>query len=253
VTANLGVALAKLGYKVAVIDCDVYGFSIHRVLGVHGRPTVLNNMFLPLEAHGVKVVTMGNFVPDDQAIVWRGPMLHKVVQQFLADGYWGDPDFVLLDLPPGTGDVPLSLGQLLSGADMLVVTTPQEAAQKVAVRAGKMTEQVPLKLLGVVENMSYFVCPSCDEKHYLFGQGGGEELASELNTELLAQIPMDTNLRQGSDEGKPVVVTDPDSPGAQAITELAKRIAKTAPSIKGRKLPVMTLRPNGDPHAGHQH
>jgi ATP-binding protein involved in chromosome partitioning len=253
VTANLGVALAKLGYKVAVIDCDVYGFSIHRVLGVQGRPTVLNNMFLPLEAHGVKVVSMGFFVPDDQAIVWRGPMLHKVVQQFLADGYWGDPDFVLLDLPPGTGDVPLSLGQLLSGADMLIVTTPQEAAQKVAIRAGKMTEQVPLKIIGVVENMSYFVCPSCDEKHYLFGSGGGEELARALDTELLTQIPMDTKLRQGSDEGKPIVVTDPDSPAAQAITELARKIAKTAPSLKGRKLPVMTTRPATDAHAGHNH
>ena len=253
VTANLGVALGQLGYKVGVVDCDIYGFSIHRVLGVSGRPTILNDMALPLEAHGIKVMSMGFLVPDDQAMIFRGPMLHKYVYQFLAGAYWGDVDFMLFDLPPGTGDVPLSLGKdFVPGADMIVVTTPQEAAQKVAVRAGKMIEQVPLKMLGVVENMSYFVCPSCDERHQIFGEGGGLVLSKELDTDLLAQIPFDTKLRQGSDEGKPIVVTEPDSPAASAIIELAKRIAKTAPSLKGRMLPVMSVRPAGDGH-GHSH
>ncbi|MFA5890450.1 MAG: Mrp/NBP35 family ATP-binding protein [Actinomycetota bacterium] len=256
VTANLGVALAQQGHKVAIVDCDIYGFSIHRVLGVTGRPTVLNNMFLPLEAHGVKVVTMGFFVPDDQAIIFRGPMLHKIVQQFLADGYWDDPDFVLFDLPPGTGDVPLSLAQLLPGADMLVVTTPQEAAQKVAVRAGKMTEQVDLRLAGVIENMSYYVCPDCETKHALFGEGGGAELAEALGTKLLGQIPMDQHLREGSDAGVPIVVSDPDSPASLAIHAIARAIAKSATSLVGKSLPVMSFgdgrAPAGE-HAGHTH
>ena len=254
VTANLGVALAQQGHKVAIVDCDIYGFSIHRVLGVTGRPTVLNNMFLPLEAHGVKVVTMGFFVPDDQAIIFRGPMLHKIVQQFLTDGYWGDPDFVLFDLPTGTGDVPLSLAQLLPGADMIVVTTPQEAAQKVAVRAGKMTEEVQLKLAGVIENMSYYVCPDCDSRHTLFGEGGGAELAEALGTKLLGQIPMDQHLREGADAGVPVVVSEPDSPASQAIHAIARNIAKSATSLVGKSLPVLSFGgASSGEHAGHSH
>ncbi|HVL32601.1 MAG TPA: Mrp/NBP35 family ATP-binding protein [Actinomycetota bacterium] len=255
VTANLGIALSKLGYKVGIVDCDIYGFSIHRVMGVSGRPTVIEDMALPLEAHGVKVMSMGFLVPDDQAIIWRGPMLHKVVQQFLGHAYWGDVDFMLMDLPPGTGDVPLSIAQLLSGAEMVVVTTPQEAAQKVAVRAGKMTEQVPLKIIGVIENMSYFICPDCNEKHLIFGEGGGNELATALDTKLLGQIPMDTRLRQGSDEGKPIVVTDPDSPASLAITEIAAAIAKTGQSLVGKSLPVMMTTSGGarGGHEGHSH
>lgn len=252
VTANLAIALAKQGYSVGVVDADVYGFSIHRMLGVSGRPTVINDMALPLEAHGVKVMSMGFLVPDDQAIVWRGPMLHKVMQQFLANAYWGDVDFMLMDLPPGTGDVPLSLAQLLSGAEMIVVTTPQEAAQKVAVRTGRMTEQVPLRVIGVIENMSYFVCPDCDAQHRIFGDGGGEALAEALDTEVLGEIPIDLTLRQGSDEGKPVVVADPDSPAAQAIVEIATRIAKKTPSLVGKRLPVMMAQPAGGGH-GHNH
>ncbi|HEX9774182.1 MAG TPA: Mrp/NBP35 family ATP-binding protein [Actinomycetota bacterium] len=239
VTANLGVALAGLGYKVGIIDADVYGFSQPGMLGVMGRPTVFDNMALPLEAHGAKVISVGFLTPEDTPVIWRGPLLHKMIHQFLADVYWGDVDFVLIDMPPGTGDVSISIAQYLPGADMIVVTTPQEAAQKVAARAGKMTEQVDLNVLGVVENMSFFLCPSCNEKHRIFGQGGGAALAQQLGTELLAEIPIDHKLREGADDGKPIVVTEPESPAAAAIIDLAKRIAKKAPSLRGRRLPIL--------------
>jgi ATP-binding protein involved in chromosome partitioning len=248
VTANLGVALAKLGYKVGVVDCDVWGFSIPRMLGVSGRPTAFNGMMLPLEGHGVKVISMGFFVPDEQPVIWRGPMLHKAINQFLTDAYWGDLDFVLADLPPGTGDVSISLAQFLPGADMIVVTTPQEAAQKVAARAGRMTEQVNLRVAGVIENMSYFVCSSCDTEHRIFGEGGGKLLAETLDTELLGAIPLQDELRIGADTGVPIVVSSPDSPAAVALTEIARKIAKTAPSLVGKKLPLLT-----QSGGGHQH
>ncbi len=241
ITANLAVALAKQGFKVGVIDCDVWGFSIPRMMGVAGRPTAFNGMILPLEAHGVKVISMGFFIPDEQPVIWRGPMLHKAINQFLADVYWGDDlDFMLLDLPPGTGDVSISLAQFLPGADMVIVTTPQEAAQKVAARAGKMSEQMPLKVIGVIENMSYFMCPGCDAQHRIFGEGGGKELAASLGTELLGEIPIEETLREGSDIGTPIVVLKPESDSAKAIEAIAARIAKHKPSIKGRKLPMFT-------------
>lgn len=236
-TANLAVALAQRGHKVGVVDCDVYGYSIPKMLGVTGRPVAFEGMFLPLEGHGVKVVSMGFFVPEDQPVIWRGPMLHKALHQFLADAYWGDDiEYILLDMPPGTGDVAISIAQYLPGAEMLVVTTPQEAAQTVAVRAGRMTDQVNLKVIGVVENMSTFICPGCDEAHHIFGSGGGEKLAESLNSKVLAEVPIDVRLRQGGDEGKPVVITDPDSPASRAIFALADQLATTKPSLKGKKL-----------------
>jgi ATP-binding protein involved in chromosome partitioning len=250
-TANLAVSLAQLGYKVGVVDVDVWGFSQARMLGVHGRPTAFDGMALPLEGHGVKVMTMGFLVPDDQPVIWRGPMLHKIVQQFLADVYWGDVDFILADLPPGTGDVSISISQYLPGAELLIVTTPQEAAAKVAARAGRMTDQVNLRLLGVVENMSFFICPSCNEKHRIFGEGGGASLAEALGTKLLAEIPIDQGLREGADEGKPIVITTPDSPAAQAIAALAKAIGGTGPSLVGKRLPL-AVAPGKQAHA-HQH
>ncbi|GAC1425775.1 MAG: Mrp/NBP35 family ATP-binding protein [Actinomycetota bacterium] len=258
VTANLAVALAKQGLKVGVIDCDVWGFSIPRMMGVHGRPTAFDGMILPLEAHGVKVISMGFFIPDEQPVIWRGPMLHKAINQFLADVYWGDLDFILLDLPPGTGDVAISLAQFLPGADMIVVTTPQEAAQKVAARAGKMTDQVALKVIGVIENMSYYVCPSCDTQHHIFGEGGGKLLAESLNTELLGEIPIEEALREGSDDGMPIVVRKPDSASALAIEAIARKLAQHKPSIKGRKLPLFTRGKHQAPaasggHEGHNH
>jgi len=245
-TANLAVALAQQGFSVGVIDCDVYGYSIPRMLGAAGRPTAFNGMVLPLEAHGVKVISVGFFVPEEQPVIWRGPLLHRMIQQFLADVYWGDVDFVLLDLPPGTGDVAISIAQFLPGADMIVVTTPQEAAQRVAARAGKMTEQVNLRVMGVIENMASFVCPNCDEEHDIFGSGGGELLATELDTKVLGRIPIDVRLREGSDEGKPIVLTDPDSPAAAALIEIARAIGKEGPTLKGKRLPLFTAGPMGD-------
>jgi ATP-binding protein involved in chromosome partitioning len=241
VTANLAVALAKQGLKVGLVDCDVWGFSIPRMMGVAGQPTRVDQMIMPLEAHGVKVMSIGFFVPDSQPVIWRGPMLHKAINQFLADVYWGDElDFLLLDLPPGTGDVSISLAQFLPGADMIVVTTPQEAAQKVAARAGAMTEQLNLKVLGVVENMSYFVCPSCDSKHRIFGEGGGAQLASQLGTELLGEIPIEEALREGSDTGTPIVALKPDAPSAIALEEIAAKLAAHRASLKGKRLPLFT-------------
>ncbi|MEX2557940.1 MAG: P-loop NTPase, partial [Actinomycetota bacterium] len=216
-------------------------------------------MMLPLEAHGVKVISMGFFVPDEQPVIWRGPMLHKAIQQFLSDAYWGDVDFILADLPPGTGDVSISLAQFLPGADMLVVTTPQEAAQKVAARAGRMTEQVNLRIIGVVENMSYFVCPSCDAEHAIFGEGGGELLAETLDAELLGKIPLQETLRKGADGGVPVVVSEPDSPAGKALLDIARKIGKHGPSLVGKRLPLLGGmmggggQGNGGGHAGHNH
>jgi ATP-binding protein involved in chromosome partitioning len=256
VTANLAVALAQQGFKVGVVDCDVWGFSIPRMLGVSGRPTSFNGMMLPLEAHGVKVISMGFFVPDEQPVIWRGPMLHKAIQQFLSDAYWGEVDFILADLPPGTGDVSISLAQFLPGADMLVVTTPQEASQKVAARAGRMTEQVNLRIIGVVENMSYFVCPACDAEHAIFGEGGGELLAETLDAELLGKIPLQETLRKGADGGVPVVVSEPDSPAGKALLDIARKIAKHGPSLVGKRLPLLGGRMGEQPaggHAGHNH
>jgi len=257
VTANLAVGLAQLGFKVGVVDCDVWGFSIPRMLGVSGRPTAFNGMMLPLEAHGVKVISMGFFVPDETPVIWRGPMLHKAIQQFLSDVYWGDVDFILADLPPGTGDVSISLAQFLPGADMLVVTTPQEAAQKVAARAGRMTEQVNLRIIGVVENMSSFICPACDAEHHIFGEGGGEQLAEVLDTKLLGKVPLQETLRKGADGGMPIVVNEPDSPAGRALLEITKELAKFGPSLVGKRLPLlagpMTGAHAGHDHAGHNH
>ncbi len=260
ITANLAVGLAQQGFKVGVVDCDVWGFSIPRMMGVAGRPTAFNGMMLPLEAHGVKVISMGFFVPDDTPVIWRGPMLHKAINQFLADVYWGDLDFVLADLPPGTGDVSISIAQFLPGADMLVVTTPQEAAQKVAARAGRMTEQVNLRIIGVVENMSYFVCPTCDAEHHIFGEGGGEILAETLDTELLGKIPLQETLRKGADGGVPLVLSEPDSPAGRALNDVAKKLATFAPSMVGKRLPLFAGRQAGNGghpdhahHAGHNH
>ena len=182
-------------------------------------------MIVPLEAHGVKVISMGFFVAEEKPVIWRGPMLHKAVQQFLGDVYWGELDFLLLDLPPGTGDVSLSMAQFLPGAQMLVVTTPQEAARKVAERAGKMAGQVRQRCVGVIENMSYFVCPHCGERTAIFGEGGGQEAADTLGVPLLGQIPLMPELREGGDEGTPIVVSDPDSAAGEALLDAAGELA----------------------------
>jgi ATP-binding protein involved in chromosome partitioning len=248
VTVNLAAAMARDGLRVGVLDADVWGFSVPRMLGVSGKPVGFNNMILPLEAHGVKVISMGFFVPEETPVIWRGPMLHKAIEQFLGDVYWGDVDVLLADLPPGTGDVSISLASFLPGAQMLVVTTPQDAARKVAERAGKMAERTNLRPLGVVENMSFFVCPHCGEREEIFGRGGGQEAAGTLGVPLLAQIPLVSSLREGGDEGRPIVVREPDSPASVALVEAGRAIKRTTRSRIGKPLAVVAS-PSGDGHA----
>jgi len=255
ITVNLACALAAEGYRVGVLDADVWGFSVPRMIGVTGQPVGFNNMILPLESHGVKVISMGFFVPEETPVIWRGPMLHKAIEQFLGDVYWGELDFLLADLPPGTGDVSISLASFLPGASMLVVTTPQEAARKVAERAGKMAERTNLRPLGVIENMSWFACPHCGERTSIFGAGGGQEAADTLGVPLLAQVPLMPDLREGGDEGRPIVVTDPDSPAGQALRDAARRVAQSTRSKVGKPLPLMASPGAGvaGGHAGHRH
>lgn len=256
VTVNLACAMAAEGYRVGILDADVWGFSVPRMLGVQGKPVGFDDMILPLESHGVKVISMGFFVPEETPVIWRGPMLHKAIEQFLGDVYWGDLDFLLCDLPPGTGDVSISLASFLPGASMLVVTTPQEAARKVAERAGKMAERTNLRPIGVVENMSWFVCPHCGEREEIFGHGGGQEAAETLGVPLFAQVPLQPALRQGGDEGRPIVVTDPDSPAGEALRRAAREIARSTRSKVGKPLPLMA-RPGAamaaGGHQGHAH
>jgi ATP-binding protein involved in chromosome partitioning len=252
VTVNLACALAAEGHRVGVLDADVWGFSVPRMMGVTGKPVGFNDMILPLESHGVKVISMGFFVPEETPVIWRGPMLHKAIEQFLGDVYWGDLDFLLCDLPPGTGDVSISLASFLPGASMLVVTTPQDAARKVAERAGKMAERTNLRPIGVIENMSWFVCPHCGERTPIFGKGGGDEAAQTLGVPLFAQVPLEPSLREGGDDGTPIVVTDPDSPAGEALRHAAREIAHATRSKVGKPLPLMA-RPGAPVTAGGHH
>ena len=252
VTVNLACALAAEGHRVGVLDADVWGFSVPRMMGVTGKPVGFNDMILPLESHGVKVISMGFFVPEETPVIWRGPMLHKAIEQFLGDVYWGDLDFLLCDLPPGTGDVSISLASFLPGASMLVVTTPQEAARKVAERAGKMAERTNLRPIGVIENMSWFVCSHCGERTPIFGKGGGGEAAQTLGVQLFAQVPLEPSLREGGDDGTPIVVTDPDSPAGEALRRAAREIAHATRSKVGKPLPLMA-RPGAPVTAGGHH
>jgi ATP-binding protein involved in chromosome partitioning len=240
VTVNLAAAMAAEGKKVGVLDADVWGFSVPRMLGVSGKPVGFENMIMPLEGYGVKVISMGFFVPDDTPVIWRGPMLHKAIEQFLGDVYWGDLDFLLCDLPPGTGDVSISLASFLPGASMLVVTTPQEAARTVAERAGRMAERTNLRPIGVVENMSWFICPHCGEREAIFGEGGGQEAAEHLSVPLMAQVPLMPAMREGGDTGAPIVISQPDSPASLALREAAAAVARATKSKVGKPLTLMT-------------
>jgi ATP-binding protein involved in chromosome partitioning len=223
VTTNLSVALAQRGRDVAVVDADVWGFSIPRMLGVDHAPVVIDQMLVPPESHGVRCISMGFFAAEDQPVIWRGPMLHKALEQFLTDVFWDDPDFLVVDLPPGTGDISLSLSQFLPRAEVYVVTTPQPAAQRVAQRAAFMSQKVNLEVKGVVENMSWFT--GDDGKRYeLFGAGGGAELARRLDAPLLGQVPLVPELRQGSDTGAPIVAVEPDGEAAAVFAQIAETI-----------------------------
>lgn len=225
VTANLAIALAQQGFRSAVVDADVWGFSIPRMLGVDRPPTVIDQMVVPVEANGVRCISMGFFAREDQPVIWRGPMLHKALEQFLTDVHWDDPDYLLVDLPPGTGDISLSLSQFLPKSELIVVTTPQPAAQKVAQRAAYMAEKVNLTVRAVIENMSWF--RGDDGKRYdIFGSGGGEALAEELGVPLLGQIPLLQELREGGDTGRPITVADPDSEVAKVFAEMARLLTE---------------------------
>ena len=223
VTVNLAIALSRLGHEVAILDADVYGFSIPKMLGLDQQPVVIDGMIVPPVAHGLSVMSTGFLVADDQPVIWRGPMLHKALNQFLTDVHWGEPDFLLVDMPPGTGDVALSLAQFMPRTEVYVVTTPQPAAQRVAQRSALMARKVNLAVRGVIENMSWF--SGDDGKRYeIFGAGGGDMLAADLGVPMLGQIPLVTALRQGGDVGMPVTLADPAGEASQAFDALAKRV-----------------------------
>lgn len=231
-TVNLACALAAMGKRVGVIDADVWGFSVPRLIGAHGDTMGIGEFLLPLQAHGVKVVSVGMFVDEEQPVVWRGPMLHEAIEQFLGGVYWGDLDILLVDLPPGTGDVAMSLARLAPTTQLVLVTTPQPAASQVAARAAAMARKAGLTVAGVVENMSSFTCPDCGTQTGLFGGGGGDDLADRLGIPLLGRIPLLPEVREGGDAGMPVVVADPDSPAAVAFAAVASSLlGVSSPSV----------------------
>jgi ATP-binding protein involved in chromosome partitioning len=241
VTVNLAVALAGKGLAVGVVDADIYGHSIPRMLGTEDRPTRVEDMIMPPQAKGVKLISIGMFTPGNAAVVWRGPMLDRALKQFLGDVYWGDLDVLLLDLPPGTGDVAISLAQALPSAEILVVTTPQAAAAEVAERAGAISLQTHQRLVGVVENMSWLQLPT-GERMEIFGSGGGAIVAESLSrmvgapVPLLGQIPLDTLVREAGDAGTPIVLTNPEAPAAVALNAVADRLAIRRETLAGKPL-----------------
>jgi ATP-binding protein involved in chromosome partitioning len=248
VTVNLAAALAERGFKVGVLDADVYGHSIPRLFGIEGqRPTAIDQTFIPVEVRGIKVVSIEMFKPDRaDPVAYRGPLLHRVLEQLLSDAYWGDLDFLLLDLPPGTGDIAISLGQLIPASEIIVVTTPQVAAAEVAERAGRIAHQLKQHIVGVIENMSAYEDSLTGAKVALFGEGGGAETARRLSTlvgadvPLVAQIPFDQELREGGDEGSPIVWRNPESTAAKAFFEVVDQLAPRKKSLLGVRLGVST-------------
>jgi ATP-binding protein involved in chromosome partitioning len=248
VTVNLAAALAAKGLSVGVVDADIYGHSVPRMLGATGqRPTPVEQMIMPPVAHGIKLISIGMFTAGNTPVVWRGPMLHRALQQFLADVFWGDLDVLLMDLPPGTGDIAISVAQLVPSAEILVVTTPQQAAAEVAERAGVIALQTHQQVVGVVENMSWLELPD-GSRMEVFGTGGGEAVARALSTALgtsvplLGQIPLDTRLRESGDEGTPLVLTAPETPAARALTAIADRLAARQRGLAGRSLSLTPVR-----------
>jgi ATP-binding protein involved in chromosome partitioning len=247
VTVNLAAAMAAKGLKVGVVDADIYGHSVPRMLGTSDRPTKVDDMIMPPQAHGVKVISIGMFTPGNDAVVWRGPMLHRALQQFLADVFWGDLDVLLLDLPPGTGDIAISTAQLVPNAELLVVTTPQTAAAEVAERAGSIALQTRQRLAGVVENMSWMELPD-GTRMEVFGSGGGQAVSDSLTravgapVPLLGQVPLETRVRECGDTGTPIVLTDPESPAAQALRAVAEKLTVRSRGLAGMSLNISPVR-----------
>jgi ATP-binding protein involved in chromosome partitioning len=229
VTVNLAVALSRLGYRVGLLDADIYGFSAPRMLEVGYPPIVVGKTIIPPVAHGVRCISMGFFVDEDQGVAWRGPMLHKAIEQFLVDVHWGTLDYLLVDMPPGTGDVAMSVGQQLPKAELYVVTTPQPAAARVAVRAGSVGRQLRLPVRGVIENMSWFTSRD-GERHELFGRGGGQLVATTLDVPLLGQIPLVPNADVSGEDAVPLTISDPESEVAKSFHEIAAKIVETGPA-----------------------
>jgi ATP-binding protein involved in chromosome partitioning len=238
VTANLAVALVDRGLTVGVLDADVWGYSVPQLFGTRRAPVALSGLMFPVEAHGVRLMSTGFLVPEDEPVIWRGPMLHKALEQFLTDVHWGELDVLLLDLPPGTGDITLSLLELVPTAALLAVTTPQPAARSVASRVGRMARDARMPLAGVVENMTVATCEACGHGSALFGEGGGGQLAEEMGVPLLAQVPLDLALRQAGDAGIPVVRHDPGAASAVALRSLADRLPTVHRSLVGVPLPL---------------
>ncbi len=238
VTVNLAIALAQRGHDVGVLDADVYGFSLPKMLGADHDPVVLGDLVIPTLAHGVRCVSMGYFVPDDQPVIWRGPMLHKAIEQLVTEAWWDRPDFLLIDMPPGTGDVALTLSEIVPRAEMYVVTTPQPAAQRVAQRSAFAARKLKLAVRGVIENMSWFTGDD-GTRYEIFGAGGGRRLAEDLGVPLLGQVPLVPALREGGDVGRPVVVSDPTGEAAAAFAALAQTIEAQGPArVYRRELTV---------------
>ena len=229
VAANLAIALAKQGARVGLMDADIYGPNIPRMMGVNAPPPVENEKIIPLQAYGVKIMSLGFMIERDQPAIWRGPIIMKIITQFLRDVQWGELDYFLVDMPPGTGDAQLSLVQATMVHGAVIVTTPQEVASGDALRGAKMFQRVAVPVLGVVENMSYFICPHCEHKHRIFGEGGGKNLSDELDVPLLAEIPFFSGVLSGGDRGEPIVVSEPEAPAAQALLDLAGRLAGLLP------------------------
>jgi ATP-binding protein involved in chromosome partitioning len=242
VSTNLAVALAARGRRTAIIDADVYGFSIPRMIGIDRKAVIIDRMIVPPEAHGVAVISIGFFADENNPVIWRGPMLHKALTQFITDVYWGDQEFVVIDMPPGTGDVSLTMAQFLPASEVVVVTTPQPAAQKVAQRAAYMARKVNLTVTGVIENMSWFT-GNDGERYEIFGGGGGQLLAQELGVPLLGQIPLVPALREGSDRGDPVIIADPASEASRAIEGIADALLQMRPQKV--RLPIISVRAGG--------
>jgi ATP-binding protein involved in chromosome partitioning len=234
ITANLAIALTRRGHSVGLLDADVYGYSIPRMMGVHRPAVMVDDLMIPVEAHGVRLMSIGFLTEEDSPVIWRGPMLHKALTSFVTDVYWDEPDYLLVDLPPGTGDVSLTIAQLLPAAAMVIVTTPQITAQRVARRAASMATRVNLPIVGVIENMSWFVAPDTGTRYEVFAGGGGAALAAEIGVPLLGQIPLESAVAQAGDRGLPVVAAQPESPAAKALEQSAWAITNALLPIRAR-------------------